>query len=287
MSVDSAEALQWDVDGLVIAGLSWGTPGSSPVLALHGWLDNAASFSKLGPLLEDHHVVAIDLTGHGMSARRSADASYQIWDDLPQICAVVDRLGWQQFDVLGHSRGAIIAALLAAARPERVKHLVQLDAVAPSPVAEQEMPVQLGRFLDERNRLTQRKERLLASVEEGVALRESRGLSRQTAEILVPRSLRSLEGGYRWTNDPRLTGASAVKLTQGHIDAALAAIRAPTLLLLADDGHGRHPEILETAQRNISNLRARSVKGSHHFHIDGDVQGLARQISEFFQEDNV
>lgn len=284
MSGDTAEALHWEVDGLVIAGLAWGSPEASPVLALHGWLDNAASFSAVGPLLKDHYVVALDLTGHGRSSRRSADASYQIWDDLPQIVAIVDRLGWQQFDVLGHSRGAIIAGLLAAARPERVKHLVQLDAVAPAPVAEQEMAIQLGRFLDDRTRLTRREERILSSVEEGVALRESRGLSRQAAEILVPRSLQSVEGGYLWTNDPRLNGASAVKLTQGHIDTALSAITAPTLLLLAEDGHGQHPEILETAQRSIPTLQARLVKGSHHFHIDGDVESLARQLGEFFQE---
>ena len=112
MSVDVAEPMEWEVDGLTIAGLAWGRPDAQPVLALHGWLDNAASFSALAPLLEDYYVVALDLTGHGQSSRRSADASYQIWDDLPQLAAVIESLGWQQFAVLGHSRGAIIGGLL-------------------------------------------------------------------------------------------------------------------------------------------------------------------------------
>jgi pimeloyl-ACP methyl ester carboxylesterase len=49
---------------LALAAREW--PGDGPkVLALHGWLDNAASFDPLLPLLPDVHAVAIDLPGHG------------------------------------------------------------------------------------------------------------------------------------------------------------------------------------------------------------------------------
>ena len=117
-------AMSWQVNGLQLAGLSWGDPGAKPLLALHGWLDNAASFSVLAPLLKHHHVVAVDLTGHGLSAHRSADAGYQIWEDLPELLGVLDALGWQEFSLMGHSRGAIIAGLLASTLPERVQRLV-------------------------------------------------------------------------------------------------------------------------------------------------------------------
>ena len=83
----SAVPLEWHVNGLKLAGLSWGEPSGRPLLALHGWLDNAASFSQLAPLLTDFYVVAVDLTGHGQSARRSADASYQIWMISPKFSA--------------------------------------------------------------------------------------------------------------------------------------------------------------------------------------------------------
>ena len=42
---------RFEVNGLAISGLSWGDPGETPLLALHGWLDNAASFACLAPLL--------------------------------------------------------------------------------------------------------------------------------------------------------------------------------------------------------------------------------------------
>ena len=98
------------------------------------------AFAVLAPLLSGFYVVAVDLTGHGKSARRSADASYQIWDDLPEILGILDALGWNYIRSLGHSRGAIIATLLASAYPERVRHLVLLDAVSPQPVEESAFP---------------------------------------------------------------------------------------------------------------------------------------------------
>ena len=39
-----------------IAALQWGTGNPHKVLALHGWLDNAASFWHLAPLLAEHGI---------------------------------------------------------------------------------------------------------------------------------------------------------------------------------------------------------------------------------------
>ena len=50
-----------------IAGLRFGRQGAIPVLALHGWLDNAASFVPLARHLAGLDLVAVDLPGHGRS----------------------------------------------------------------------------------------------------------------------------------------------------------------------------------------------------------------------------
>ena len=75
--------LQWEINGLKLAGLSWGKPGDRPLLALHGWLDNAASFSLLAPLMTGYHVVALDLTGHG---RLSVTGLGPAWDGPATRC---------------------------------------------------------------------------------------------------------------------------------------------------------------------------------------------------------
>ncbi len=284
MSVQSPVALEWEVNGLRLAGLSWGRPGARPLLALHGWLDNAASFSILAPLLARYHVVAVDLTGHGMSAHRSRDASYQIWDDLPELLGVLDALGWERFSLMGHSRGAVISSLLASVIPERVERLVLLDGLAPQPVGDGEFPRQLRKFLDDKRHWQQRDNRVYTSVEAAVASRSGTSPPPAAVRLLVERNLRPCEGGYTWTTDLRLRGASAVKMTEAQIQAVLGALAMPTLLLLAEEGFGEQPGIVDRARRHIRQLEFGVVAGGHHFHMEPGAAIVAQKITAFLQQ---
>jgi pimeloyl-ACP methyl ester carboxylesterase len=283
MNASSPLALHWEVNGLELAGLSWGNPDGRPLLALHGWLDNAASFSVIAPLLQRHHVVAVDLTGHGLSANRSSDAGYQIWDDLPELLGVLEALGWDRFSLMGHSRGAIISSLLASAIPERVERLVLLDGVVPGPVGEDQFPTQMRRYLDDKRHWLQSRNRIYPSLESALASRKRSSLPAAAARALVERNLRPCEGGYTWTTDLRLRGASAVKLTQGQIHAVLGALSMPTLLLLAREGYGGHPELAQQASRYIPQLDIVQVSGGHHFHMEPGAAIVAQTISDFLQ----
>ena len=53
--------------------LTWGEEDAPPVLALHGWLDNAASFIPLAAHLDGIRLVAIDAPGHGRSGHYPPD----------------------------------------------------------------------------------------------------------------------------------------------------------------------------------------------------------------------
>ncbi|EXJ09220.1 alpha/beta fold hydrolase [Nitrincola nitratireducens] len=55
---------------ITLSALVQGEPGSPPVLALHGWLDNAASFRALARHLPQVNLIAVDLAGHGFSEHR-------------------------------------------------------------------------------------------------------------------------------------------------------------------------------------------------------------------------
>lgn len=184
----------WEVNGLQIRGLCWGDAKGKPLLCLHGWLDNAASFSVLAPLMTGFQVVALDLTGHGQSSWRSADAGYQIWEDLPEIMGVVEQLGWEQFNLLGHSRGAIISSLCASTLPQRVRRLVLLDAVSPGPVNEAEFPQQMAKFLLDKKRLRHRPARVFAALTQAVDSRAQQDLPMQATRLLVERNLRPCAG---------------------------------------------------------------------------------------------
>lgn len=283
MQVTAGE-LSWTVNGLELKGLAWGDPEGRPVLALHGWLDNAASFALLAPHLSDCRVVALDLPGHGRSDWRSPDATYQIFDDLPQILGVVDQLGWGRFDLLGHSRGASISTLFAAVFPERVGRLVLLDGVVPPPEQETGFVAQMQNFVRDKNRLQSRPSRVYNSVADAVASREEQGLRREAAELIVQRNLRACENGFTWTTDPRLRGASAVKLTAQQLEAVLSAVHMPTLLLVADWGPDLAPEQrFGLALERIPRLVLEQVSGGHHFHMEDGVAKLGDRIQRFLE----
>jgi len=283
LNTPAPATLHWEVNGLRLAGLSWGDAGARPLLALHGWLDNAASFSVLAPLLPQHHVVAVDLSGHGRSARRSPDATYQIWDDLPELLGVLDSLGWERFALMGHSRGAVIASLLASVIPERVERLVLLDGVVPRALGEDQFPHQLRKFLDEKRHWQQRSNRVYPNIDAAAASRTGTSPPPESARLLVERNLRPCAGGYTWTTDLRLRGASAVKMSGGQIEAVLDALTMPTLLLLAEAGFGSERGILDQARRHITGLEAEVMAGGHHFHMEPGVAVVARRIGVFLQ----
>jgi pimeloyl-ACP methyl ester carboxylesterase len=274
----------WCVNGLTLRGLAWGSPEQAPLLMLHGWLDNAASFSLLAPLLTEYYVVALDLTGHGRSDRRSADASYQIWDDLPEIRGVVEQLGWEHFALLGHSRGAIISTLLASVLPGLLSHLVLLDAFVPRAVSEQEFPRQLQRFLNEKPSLLAAKNRVYPSLEAAVAVRSKGDLTPEAAFLLTQRGVQACEGGVTWTTDRRLHGASAVKLSAGQIQAVVEHISVPTLLLLAQNGRlDDSMGIQDLAGANRA-VQVELFPGGHHFHMEENVEKLAARLARFLEK---
>ena len=68
--MNQASEIRLDTTQGALAGLAWRREGAPRVLCLHGWLDNAASFVPLAPLLDRLDVVALDLPGHGHSEHR-------------------------------------------------------------------------------------------------------------------------------------------------------------------------------------------------------------------------
>lgn len=281
MNERTARQGSWVVNGLRIEGLCWGDEGLPPLLALHGWLDNAASFAVLGPLLHEYHFVALDLTGHGQSSRRSADASYQIWDDLPEIMGVINQLGWSNFELMGHSRGAIISSILASVIPARVNHLVLLDAVAPQAISESDFSKQLAKFLKDKPRGLSREGRVYATMDAAIGARTKGGLSSEAAQLLAQRSLQRRDDGYMWISDPRLYGASAVKLTQGQNRAVLQNLSMPALLLQAESSLTHARDMRNEAERYIANFYTEIVPGGHHFHMEEAAGNVAARISRF------
>ncbi len=271
----------FQLNGYCLAAKEWHADGQFKVIALHGWLDNAASFDVLAPLLPDCHIIALDLPGHGRSDHKSAQANYNIWDDLLDVLALADALGWETFQLFGHSRGAIIAMLLGATCPERVASLLLLDGIWPIAVEAEEAASQLSRFIQENRQLKQKKLPDYATPGDAVLARSRNArISEQAAALIVERGLHAQGERYSWTFDPRLTTASAFKLTREHIQSFVTALSVPVLLLLAEEGMGGYSQLLDELSA-ISSLDYQLLPGSHHFHMEEQAAAIAALVAAF------
>ncbi|MBL6697162.1 MAG: alpha/beta fold hydrolase [Luminiphilus sp.] len=271
------------VDGLNYAGLEWGDPEGYPILCLHGWLDNALSFSVMAPYLNRYRLIALDLSGQGLSDHRSPDGTYHIWDDIPQLLAVIESMDLPSLAVLGHSRGAAIAVLLATALQARCSHLILLDGMLPSPVSSESAVEQFLQAQKDRQSLDARPPRLFPDIEAFVSARQRLGFSAQSARILARRALREVQGGWVLTHDPRLNHASAVKLSREMCAAFYEALTINTLALVADEGlrkRGGLSASLE-AVKDIAGCTVEAVPGSHHTHMEEGASYVADRVAAF------
>ncbi|HEX7324898.1 MAG TPA: alpha/beta hydrolase [Rhodanobacteraceae bacterium] len=282
---DAAE-LHATVPAGELTALHWGDTTQPPLLALHGWLDNAASFSHVAPLLAAHrHVIAVDLPGHGHSAHLPARARrYHIVDQVDTVLDFADALGLQRFDLLGHSLGAGIAALVAAAAPGRVARLVLIEGLGPL-ADDGTQTLQRWRAAQARSARPARPSRVFASLDDAVAARVAAGgLDADEARPIVRRNLRETAGGFTWRSDRRLRLATPVRIDEPQVRRLLGGITAPTLVLLAEPPTPYLPTATMDARAAcVTTIRVQRMPGPHHLHVR-HPRTVASQILGFLGE---
>ncbi|MBD2123745.1 alpha/beta fold hydrolase [Trichocoleus sp. FACHB-262] len=104
-----------------------------PILLLHGYPQTHVMWHKVAPqLAQDFTVVVSDLRGYGDSSKPEAEANHASY--AKRVMAqdqveVMQQLGYQEFYVVGHDRGARVAHRMALDYPQRIKKLAVLDIV--------------------------------------------------------------------------------------------------------------------------------------------------------------
>lgn len=106
-----------------------------PLLLLHGHPQTQAIWHKVAPYLTSQFTVVLaDLRGYGDSGKPEPDAEHlnyskrEMAQDQFELMAA---LGFNQFSVVAHDRGARVAHRLALDHPQAVKRLVLMD-IAPT-----------------------------------------------------------------------------------------------------------------------------------------------------------
>jgi pimeloyl-ACP methyl ester carboxylesterase len=228
-------------DGVEISYATWGAPGDAPPVVLHHGFAVDARVNWEAPgvvkalVAAGRFVVAPDARGHGASDAPLTSSSYGEEAMARDLSGLLDEVGAPAVDVVGYSMGAIVA-LIAAGREPRIRRLVVGGVGAGV--------VELGGVDTRALPPAMLRDALLTEDPAAITSREA----------AVFRTFADAVGANR-----HALAAHVAVVHDRPID--LAAITAPTLVLVGDDDPlAVRPEVLADA---IPGARLTVVSGDH------------------------
>lgn len=264
-----------------------------PILCIHGWQDNAASFDTLIPLLPDHvGYLAIDLPGSGFSSRIPNGLLYTVEDEIYIIHYIIKQFGWNKVSLMGHSMGGINCFMYAATFPDVVDFVVQLDSLLPrilsfSYILRQSQSNEMYRQIDERSMSDA--DPPSYTQEQIIEIMNSQkfSLTRSAAIRLMARGAKESSneaGRYVFTRDPRLKLMRFLFYTPDVSIQIADRIKCPWLFVKASQSvfHSRADQldIIVKKMEKKTNFEIVTVEGEHHVHLN-DPERVCGAVSEF------
>ncbi|HUP31731.1 MAG TPA: alpha/beta hydrolase [Gaiellaceae bacterium] len=203
-----------------------------PLVCLHGVTSHGRHFAKLAERLAGrHHVVALDLRGHGDSPW---EPPWHLEQHVADVLAAAPDgpCAW-----LGHSFGGRVAYETAAAAPGRVDRLVLLDPAI-------RIPTQVGLAAAE----NARRDRSYVTFEEGIDRRYEESVLTTAPRVLVEEELRTHllpddQGRFRYRYCQSAVVAAYGEMTRD--PPPFESVRVPTLLVLGETSYLPYDDLLE------------------------------------------
>ena len=105
----------------------------SPLLMVHGFPRTSLMWRHVAPhLASNHTVICVDLRGYGRSGVPASTEDHYPYTKRAmanELVAVMDKLGFAKFDLVGHDRGGRVSYRLALDHPEKVQRLAVFDVI--------------------------------------------------------------------------------------------------------------------------------------------------------------
>ena len=97
-----------------------------PIVFLHGLMGFSANWGKIWPKFQtEHSILVLDQRGHGKSFKPDGYSPTDYANDLKDL---LDKLGWSNAHIVGHSMGGRVALRLCSLFPHLAKSLVMEDS---------------------------------------------------------------------------------------------------------------------------------------------------------------
>ena len=230
--------------------LDWGNPEKPLLMLVHGGRDHARSWDWVAEeLREDWHVVAFDHRGHGDSDWVS-DGNYNVQDMVYDLAQLVHQLGDDEVTIVSHSMGGNVALRYAGTFPDKVRKIVAIEGLGPSPKRQEEMradpyPQRMAEWIEKKRAAAARTPRKYDSIEAAFArmIEENSYLTEAQARHLTLHGVtRNEDGTYSWKFDPHLNVWHVEDVADESLHQTWAAITAPTLLLYGADSWASNPQ---------------------------------------------
>ena len=125
--------LEVSAGGLTFDAVETGPHDGRPVLFLHGFPQTSLSWRHQLEALGEagYRALAFDQRGYSPEARPPSVEDYQIGELVDDVLGVADQWGLDRFDIVGHDWGAMVAWVVAARHPERVRTLTAVSVPHP------------------------------------------------------------------------------------------------------------------------------------------------------------
>ena len=273
-----------------------------PLILAHGWMDVAASYQFVvdafsQAFVHGRAIIAADWRGFGHSRLSTATDHYLFADYLADLDVLLDHYApGQPVDLVGHSMGGHIAMLYAAARPARIRRLVNLEGFGLPATEPSDAPARYAQWLDETRALADGAMDLKSyDSADGVAQRLRKTNPRLGQDQAQWLALHWAEPGAdgRW----RILGDAAHKVVSPQlfrVDEVLAlytAIAAPTLAIEASDNSlgqwwpGRYSlDEYHARLSHVRNCRRAQVENAGHMLHHDQPHTVAQLIEDFLSD---
>lgn len=250
--------------------------GGVPLLLLHGYTGGREDFDPvLEGLAAQRRVIAVDLPGHGESPGGDDPASYSLAATTAWTLELADALGLDEFALLGHSMGGLVAQRVAAAASQRLRAVVLSATGLGAPREEVTDPLT-------RVAVTARDQGVEAAFQVAAAAFAESDLD---PDFLAERRKREdeLRARYLRMSVAAVVGGARALLTAMPLGAFLRGIDVPVLVI-----HGEHDYVWTPTEqalltRTIRGARRVVVPGTFHSPQWEDPEAWLVPVAEFLR----